>query len=182
MLNQAPPPPPADVPPLSEKPQDEVKGSLRQRLEKHRDDPSCAVCHVEMDAMGFAMENFDAVGRWRDRDGTFPVDAAGKLPDGTELNGPDSLQRVLLARKGEFLECFAEKVMTYGLGRGMEYFDQCTIKDVARAAEKDGYRFSSLVVAIAQSDAFQKRRVPTEDELKAPAGALGGEAKPAGAK
>ena len=158
ILGTPPPPPPADVPALPDKHEDAVRQSLRQRMEQHRSDPSCAACHVRMDPIGFAMENFDAVGSWRDRDGTFLIDPAGQFPEGTPLDGPDSLKQVLLQRKGQFIQCLTEKLLTYALGRGVEFDDTCTVKEIGAAAEKDGYKFVSLVTALVKSDAFQERR------------------------
>jgi hypothetical protein len=166
ILGTPPPPQPADVPALSEREQDVTSASFRQRLEIHRASPNCAVCHNRLDPLGFAMENFDAIGRWRTKDGGFDIDPNGKLPDGTPLDGPDTLRKVLFTKKAEFVQCLSEKLLTYALGRGTEYYDQCTIKDIARACEQDGYKFSAMVNAIVQSDAFQKRRIPMEDELK----------------
>ena len=132
ILGTPPPPPPPDVPAL-DRGKDALTGSLRQRLERHRTDPNCAVCHIRMDPLGFALENFDAVGAWRTEDNGYAIDPAGKLPDGTALNGPNDVKKALLARKDEFVKCMAEKLMTYALGRGVEYYDTCTIRDVAAA-------------------------------------------------
>ena len=164
ILGMPPAPPPPDVTPLGDKPQDVSAGSLRQRLERHREDPSCFSCHARMDPLGFAMERFDAVGAWRDQDGGFPIDAAGKLPEGREFNGPDELRQVLLEHKTEFLRCFVENMLTYALGRGVEHYDRCTVRDICQSVETDGYRFGTLVTSIVTSDAFQKRRAKRGDE------------------
>jgi hypothetical protein len=158
ILGTPPPPPPADVPQLDDKTH-EVKGATqRERLEQHRVDPNCFICHIRMDPIGFSLENFDPIGAWRDRDGSTPIDAAGKLPEGQSLDGPAGLKRVLLEKKNEFVRCLVEKMMTYALGRGPERSDKCTINDVAARMEKDGYRFSDLILGIVGSDAFQMRR------------------------
>lgn len=158
ILGTPPPPPPADVPALPDKAEDTKTASLRERFLKHRADPNCAVCHTRMDAIGFSMENFSAVGAWRDRDGAFPIDNVGDLPGGKKINGPQGLRQMLLERKGEFIYCLTEKMMTYAVGRGMQLSDRATIKEVVDGAAKDNYRFSSLVMNIVRSDAFQKRR------------------------
>jgi hypothetical protein len=117
-----------------------------------------------MDPLGFAMENFDAIGRWRDKDGEFPIDASGSLPEGQSFKGPDDLRKVIAARKDDFVRTLTEKMMTYALGRGMEVYDKCTIKDVGAAVAKDGYKFSTLISQIVTSDAFQKRRAKRGEE------------------
>jgi hypothetical protein len=164
ILGTPPPPPPADVPALSEKPGDISAKSLRERLQVHREDPTCASCHARMDPIGFALENFDAIGRWRDKDGAFTIDASGTLPEGQSFKGPDELRKIIAARKDDFLRTLTEKLMTYALGRGMETYDKCTIKDISAAVSKDGYKFSSLVSQIVMSDAFQKRRAKRGEE------------------
>jgi hypothetical protein len=165
ILGTPPPPPPADVPALPDKSEDAVRQSLRQRMEQHRADPSCAACHLRMDPIGFAMENFDAVGNWRDHDGSFLIDPKGQLPGGTPLDGPDGLKKVLLDRKAQFIQCLTEKLLTYALGRGVEFDDTCTVKDITTATEKDGYKFVSLVTALVESDAFQERRAYEEPNV-----------------
>jgi hypothetical protein len=150
------------VPPLADKPQDEQAASLKKRLEVHREDPNCNICHIRMDSIGFSMENFDAIGGWRDKDGGFAIDATGQLPEGQSLNGPESLRKVLLERKGEFVRCLTEKMLTYATGRGLEYYDQCTVKDVVADVERNNHRISALVSAVVKSDAFQKRRISAD--------------------
>jgi hypothetical protein len=158
------PPPPADVPPLSEKPSDVSAKSLRERLQVHREDATCNSCHVRMDPLGFALENFDAIGKWRDKDGNFDIDASGTLPEGQSFKGPDELLKVIGARKDEFVRTLTAKLMTYALGRGMEPYDKRTIKEISDAVAKDGYKFSTLVNQIVMSDAFTKRRAKRGDE------------------
>jgi hypothetical protein len=169
LLGEPPPPPPADVPQLDAE-RDSVTGATqRERLEKHRQDPNCFVCHVRMDPIGFSLENFDSTGAWRDRDGGLAIDAAGKLPEGQSLDGPPGLKRVLLEKKADFVRCLAEKMMTYALGRGLGRADKCTVRDVCERVEKSDYRFSSLVMGIVTSDAFEKRRGKDSGPATAPA-------------
>lgn len=166
ILGTPPPPPPPDVPSLNEKNTESGAQTVRQRLEAHRANPNCAVCHQRLDPLGFALENFDPIGGWRDKDGSAVIDASGQLPDGTDVTGPDRLRQVLLQHKDDFVRCLSEKMLTYALGRGMEYYDQATVHDIVQNVQKNGYRFSSMVLGIATSDAFQKRRTPTLAELK----------------
>jgi hypothetical protein len=135
--------------------------SLRQRLERHRANPSCASCHAVMDPIGFALENYDLIGKWRDTDGGTPVNAAGKLVDGTPLDGPASLRRALLGRRDAFVTNTTEKLLTYALGRRAEYFDMPAVRAIARSAAPD-YRFSALVVGIVKSVPFQFREATTD--------------------
>jgi hypothetical protein len=157
LFGTPPPPPPPDVPELEEAGA-AVTGTLRERMEQHRANPNCAVCHNRMDPLGFGLENFDGVGGWRQMDGPHEIDASGELPGGEKFSGPGELKQILLARKDDFVRCLAEKLLTYALGRGIEYSDRCTVEDIALATQKQDYRFSSLVLAIVESDAFQKRR------------------------
>jgi hypothetical protein len=158
ILGTPPPPPPPDVPQLSEKQTDVDGATLRQRMEAHREDPACASCHARMDPLGFALENFDAIGRWRDKDGKFPIDAADKLPTGESFDGPAGVKRMLLTHKDLFVKCLVQKLMTYALGRGLDYYDSATIKQICDQARENDYRFSSIVSGIVHSDAFLKRR------------------------
>jgi hypothetical protein len=157
ILGTPPPPPPPDVPEFEEKPA-VITGTLRQRMEQHRVNPSCATCHQRMDPLGFGFENFDVIGSWRDREGKFAIDASGVLPDGKKFNGPAELRGILKQREGEVCRCLAEKVLTYALGRGIERTDRCTIDDIARNLKKNQYRFSALILDVVKSDAFQMRR------------------------
>jgi len=111
-----------------------------------------------MDPLGFGLENYDGIGAWRTAEGKFPIDASGVLPNGQSFSGPRELKAVLVARQDEFVRCLAEKMLTYGLGRGVEYSDKCTVADIAKAMRANDYKFSSMIVAIVESDAFQKRR------------------------
>ncbi len=154
LLGTPPADPPPNVPPLEEK---ELVGTLRERMEQHRDNAVCASCHKAMDPLGFGLENYDGIGAWRDKDGEFAIDASGELPNGQTFSGPRELRLVLKARQDDFLRCLAEKMLTYGLGRGVEYSDRCTVRDIATAMAANDYRFSSLILAVVESDAFQKR-------------------------
>jgi hypothetical protein len=158
ILGTPPPPPPPDVPELKEEKQAVLSGTLRQRMEQHRVNPNCATCHQRMDPLGFGFENFDAIGSWRDKEGKYPIDASGVLPDGKKFNGPAELRGILKQRENEFCRCLTEKVLTYALGRGMERADRCTIDDIVNNLKKNQYRFSALVLDVVKSDAFQMRR------------------------
>jgi hypothetical protein len=158
ILGTPPPPPPPDVPELKEESPGELSGSLRERMEQHRAKAECAVCHNRMDPLGFGLENYDGIGAWRTKEGRFEIDASGVLPDGKSFAGPQQLKSILKARQDEFVRCLAEKMLTFGLGRGVEYSDRCTLADIAAAVKKNDYKFSSLILAIVTSDPFQKRR------------------------
>jgi hypothetical protein len=164
ILGEPPPPPPPNVPVLAETPQAVLSGSLRQRMEQHRANPSCAVCHTRMDALGFAFENFNAIGAWRTKDGDFPIDPSGILPDGRSFKGPAELKVVLKEQKDLFARCLAEKMLTYALGRGLEPYDRRAVEKVVAGLGRDDYRFSTLVLEIARSDPFRLRR--GKDEAK----------------
>lgn len=157
IFDDPPPAPPPNVPPLDEKKIAAGNLSLRKQLEIHRANPVCASCHDTMDTLGFGFENFDAVGRWREKDGRNPVDASGRLPDGSNFNGPLELVRLLKKRKDEFTRCFVKKMLTFALGRGLEYYDKCLIDEISAAVKQRDYRFSAVVLEIVRSDAFQMR-------------------------
>ncbi len=159
ILGTPPPPPPPDVPPLPEQSHTNQSASLRQRLEQHRSKAECAGCHALMDPLGFALENFDATGAWRDKDGTFPIDASGKLkgPSGKTFNGPRELKAILKDNK-KFVHNLTEKMMTYALGRGLEYYDKCAVQAIAARLPQEGNRFGALVAGIVTSDPFLKRK------------------------
>jgi len=157
LLDQAPPPPPPNVPALKEGEVD-LKATLRVRMEQHRSNPNCISCHSAMDPIGFGLENFDAIGAWRDKDLNGEViDASGKLPDGQAFDGPAGLKKILLSRKEEFCECLVNRMMTYALGRGMEQGDRTRIKRMADGLKEKNYKFSALVMQIVTSDSFQKQ-------------------------
>ncbi len=159
LLGAPPPPPPADVPALDERAGTSA-GSLREALEQHRASPACAVCHARLDPLGFALENFDAVGRYRTEDDGVPVEASGALPDGTLVDGPRGLREILLSRRQEFVETLADRLLTYALGRGLESYDRPAVRQIRRRVETGNYRFSALVTAIVESVPFRLRRIP----------------------
>jgi hypothetical protein len=158
ILGTPPPPPPPDVPDLPEGEKAELKGSLRQRMEQHRSNPSCANCHARLDPLGFAFENYDAIGRFRTKDGNFPIDPSGELPGGVKFQGAGELKQILKGKKDLFSRCLTEKLLTYGLGRGLEYYDKAPVDRILQALEKKDYRFSALVIEIVKSDPFRMRR------------------------
>ncbi|MEP7336811.1 MAG: DUF1592 domain-containing protein [Acidobacteriota bacterium] len=151
-----PPPPPPPVPALDEAAVG-VKGTMRQQLEKHRASPICASCHARMDPLGFSLENFDAVGAWRSQDGKFPIDPSGTLPDGRSFKNAEELIVILKTQQGVFTEALTEKLLTYGLGRGVERHDRASVKKIAANVAANQYRFSSLVLEIVKSLPFQRR-------------------------
>jgi hypothetical protein len=157
ILGAPPPPPPPNVPELdAEKAQ--LTGTLRQRMEQHRRNAACANCHAKMDPLGFAFENFDAIGAYRTNDGEAAIDASGTLPGGKSFNGPVELRAILKDRKQEFARCLTEKLLTFALGRGLEYRDRRAVNGILTALEKDDYKFSTLCVEIVRSDPFRLRR------------------------
>jgi mono/diheme cytochrome c family protein len=158
LLGAPPPPPPANVPALDERPPGKSV-SMRAQLEQHRANPNCASCHNRMDPLGFALENFDAIGRWRDNDGGLVIDSSGTLPDGRSFKGYKDLQTILKADPGAFTECLTEKLLTYALGRGLERGDRKAVRTIAQRVARANYRFSSLVLEIARSAPFQMSEV-----------------------
>ena len=154
ILGTPPPPPPPNVPELEEG--DDLLGSLRERMQQHRENPSCAVCHRKMDALGFGFENFDAIGAWRDKDGRYEIDPSGELPGNITFQKPAELRRILTQNSREFTSCLTRKLLTYSLGRALSSRDQCLVDDIVERAEKAEHRFSELIVAIVTSDAFRK--------------------------
>jgi hypothetical protein len=159
ILGAPTPPPPPDVGVLKDDAASVAVATVRERLEQHRKDPMCASCHLQMDGLGFALENFDAVGVWRNRDGNFVVDASGTLPDGSKFTGPIELRDVLMKRKNEFVRCLAEKMTTYAIGRGLESYDDSSIERMVAEVSGGQYKFSSLVKAIVLSDTFRQGKV-----------------------
>lgn len=157
MLGAPPPPPPPDVGVLPDDAVAITEKSIRERLKHHRRNPACATCHRSMDAIGFSMENFDAVGAWRTQDGRFPVDNRGELPDGTVFEGTKELKALLMKRKDDFTRCLAEKMLVYATGRGLRTADNCHVDEIVSTTQKEGYRMKSLIRAIVMSDAFRKR-------------------------
>jgi len=156
ILGTPPPPPPPDVPELDQK---ETKATtLRERLEQHRANANCAGCHAKIDPLGFAFENYDAVGVFRTKEANKNIDASGTLPDGRKINGMGDLKKALLADKENFARHVTEKMLTYALGRGLEYYDKRAIDRIVSEAAKDDFKLSRIVIAVVQSDPFLLRR------------------------
>lgn len=160
ILGTPPPPPPPNVPALDENKEVDLTAPLRKRLEQHRENPDCAGCHAKMDPLGFALENFDALGVWRTMEGKNVIDPSATLPNGTEITGPADLKKVLKTDK--FVRALAEKLMIYGLGRGLERHDKRAVERVVGKAKAGGYRISALITAIVTSDPFLKRKADTK--------------------
>ena len=156
LIGTPPPPAPAEVPAF---PEDDPRApqTVRARMERHRASPACASCHKVMDPLGLALENFDAVGKWREQEAGVRIDASGMLSDGTQVDGVAAMRNALLARPEVLVGTITEKLLTYALGRGLEHYDQPAVRDIVRAAGRDEYRFSSLVLAIVRSVPFQMR-------------------------
>jgi len=159
ILGTPPPPPPGNVPPFpAEKDASGEPHSVRERLAGHRKNPACAACHAPMDPLGFALENFDAIGQWRTIDAHAPIDASAVLVDGTKFNGPAELRQVLLDRREQVVRTVTENLMTFAIGRGVEYYDEPSIRQIVREAEPRQYRWSAIVLGIVKSPPFQMRR------------------------
>jgi hypothetical protein len=164
VLGEPPPPPPPNVPALEENRTGVTAKSVRERLEQHRANPVCASCHRVMDPLGFALENFDAVGRWRTiTEAGTAVDATGALIDGTTVDGPATLRSALLADPNAFVRTVTDKLMTYALGRGTEYYDAPAVRQIVRDAAANGYRWSDIILGIAKSVPFQMRSKAREE-------------------
>lgn len=158
ILGDPPPPPPPVVPALKEGAAAGKALTMRERMAEHRANPACAGCHRLMDPIGFAFENYDAVGRWRATENGRPIDASGKLPDGSKIDGVAELQSAILKRPEVFAGVFTEKLLTYALGRGVESYDAPAVRAVLHGAQANDYRFSSFILGIASSTPFQMRR------------------------
>jgi hypothetical protein len=161
VLGTPPPPPLPNVPPLEEG-DEEAPRTLRERMERHRASPTCAGCHKVMDPLGFALENYDAIGEWRaeDRYAGTAIDASGRLIDGTAVSSPADLRVALMKRPEQFVQTLTERLMTYALGRTEEYYDMPTVRRIVRDAAPKDYKFSSIVQSIVKSEQFKMRRVP----------------------
>jgi mono/diheme cytochrome c family protein len=158
LLGTPPPPAPPDVPSIDDEKREALKGTLRQRMEQHRKDPNCASCHARMDPIGFGLENFDGIGTWRNIDEGAEVDPSGQLVSGEKFEGANELRKILMNEKrADFFRCLAEKMLTYALGRGLEYYDKPAVNRIVAALEKDS-KFSTLVLEIVNSVPFQMRR------------------------
>lgn len=161
LLDSPPPPPPPNVPSLESQTALPDDAPLRDRLEAHRADPSCSACHALMDGIGYAFEHFDAIGRWRERDGKYPIDSRGALASGEKFATPAELAEILLAtRHDDFLNAFSARLLTYALGRGLDYYDRPTVEHITATAGKMEYRPHSFILSIIQSPPFQYRRLP----------------------
>jgi hypothetical protein len=173
LLNAPPPEPPPGVPALDDTKTGQA-GTLRQQMEEHRKNPACASCHSLMDPLGFGLENFDAIGGWRTKDGEFPVDASGSLPDGRMFQTPSDLKKILLADRDAFVRGLSEKLLMYALGRGLERYDRPTVTGIVAKLPSRDYRFSELVVGIVNSLPFQNRSARETTQL---AGSIRGKSK-----
>jgi hypothetical protein len=158
ILAAPPPPPPPNIPALKEKGEGGENLTMRQQIEQHRANPACAICHNRMDPIGFALENFDAVGKWRTLDAGAPIDASGTLPDGSEFQGPAELRKALLRNPEIIVNSFSEKLLSYSLGRTVEHYDAPAVRKIVREAAANDYRWSSIVLGIVKSNPFQMRR------------------------
>jgi hypothetical protein len=164
LLNEPPPPPPPGVPELKEERDRELTGTLREKMKQHRADPVCNSCHQVMDSLGFALENYDGIGAFREKEGQFAIEPVGEFPSGEKFTGPAELRALLLStKKKQFVDCAIEKMLTYALGRGLEYYDQCEVDRISKVLDKNDNRFSTLVVEIVRSYPFQHQGVKRSD-------------------
>ena len=167
LIGSPPPPPPPVVPPLEEAVDNQVVRSVRERLEQHRENPACAACHQMMDPIGLTLENFDAIGQWRENDGGFLIDPSARMYDGTELDGPISLRQAMLDHSDAFIGTFTENLLQYGVGRVLDYRDMPTVRSIVGEASGNGNRFSEFVLGVVNSVPFQMRRaddIPTAEQ------------------
>jgi hypothetical protein len=159
ILGAPPPPPPPDVPALPDRGKAGQPASVRERLEQHRSNPVCSACHAPMDPLGFALENLDGIGKWRDAaEGNLPIDASGTMPDGTTFTGPAELRDLLRTRGEEFVVTLTTKLLTYALGRGVEHYDIPAVRKIVGQAASDDYRWSSIIRGVIESVPFRMRR------------------------
>ena len=157
LLGGPPPEPPPNVPAL-ETSSDGRQLTMREAMAMHRENPACRVCHAAMDPIGFSLENYDAVGKWRTEFAGQAIDASGLLPDGNTFDGPDGLRGLLLERPDDFVGTITEKLMRFALGRSLEYYDMPEVREIVRAAAEDDYRWSSVILGVIESAPFQMRR------------------------
>jgi hypothetical protein len=165
ILGTPPPPPPPDVPPLDEAAVG-VNASLRDQMERHRADPICASCHSKMDPLGFGLENYDAIGHWREKDGNFPVDSSGVLPNGKTFSTPSEMRQVLSSQLPQFSRTLIERMLTYALGRGVKNFDEPAMQKIEAAVASSGYRFQPMIREIVHSSPFLERRGEAAQEAR----------------
>jgi hypothetical protein len=159
LLGAPPPPPPADVPPLQDNKPGAPPASLRQRMEQHRSNPVCSACHAPMDPLGFSLENFDAIGHWRETDAGARIDAVSTALDGATIDGPAGFRQYLLGRGDEFVQTLVRKLLEYAVGRSLEYTDAPVVRGLTRSGAENDYRWSSLILEVVQSPPFQMRKV-----------------------
>ena len=171
ILGTPPPAPPANVPALSDNEAGQEPKSLRERLELHRRTPACASCHRVMDPLGFALENFDGIGAWRVKEPGGAIDPTGKLADGSDVDGPVALRTAIMRHPEQFVRTFVEKLMTYGLGRGLEHYDMPVVRGITRDAARQNNRFSAIVTGIVSSAPF-RMKAPQADGAPLVAGGL----------
>jgi len=162
LLGSPAPLPPPNVPQLPENEGAQQPTSVRQRMEQHRNNPVCAACHKIMDPIGFSLENFDLIGKWRNTEGGSQIDASGQLVDGTKLDGPASLRKALLSRSDVLVQTMTEKLLTYGVGRSLKYYDMPTVRAITSEAGQKNDRFSAIVIGIVKSAPFQTKMKPVE--------------------
>jgi Protein of unknown function (DUF1588)/Protein of unknown function (DUF1585) len=171
LLASPPPPPPPNIPALKTEGANEGETlSMREAMVRHRANPACASCHARMDPIGFALENFDAIGQWRERDSGTPIDASGVLPDGTKIDGVEGLKKALVHDPQPFVGAVTTKLMMYAVGRNMQYYDAPAIRAVVRKAAENHDTLSSLVLGIVESVPFQMRKYQAEQN-QSPTGA-----------
>jgi hypothetical protein len=160
LLGMPPPPPPGNVPDLEEAGEDGRKRSMREQMEIHRRNPACAACHVRMDPLGFAMEQFDPIGKWRTTSAGLPIDPSATFPDGTRIDGVKGVRTLVSSRRDQYVETFTAKLLTYALGRLVDYRDQPAIRKVAREAAAQDHRWSAIIIGIVKSAPFRMAAVP----------------------
>ena len=161
MLGQSPPPPPMNVGELEDQEDNSESKkilTLREKLLRHREDPTCASCHQRIDPLGFSLENYNAIGKWRDEEAGVPIDSTGVLPDGKQVSGPIALKEVILSRKEDFIRHMTTKMLTYALGRGIQFYDEPEIEKISAAVAKDDYKIQTLVSEIVKSYPFLNKR------------------------
>ena len=158
IMGTPPPPPPPNVPPLKENDETSKPRSVRELLEEHRKNPACSGCHSVMDPLGFSLENFDGIGEWRTKDQSGSIDASGQLADGTKVEGPVTLRQALMKHPEQFAGTVTEKLLTYALGRGLEFYDMPVVRGIVKDASRNDYKFSALIMGIVKSAPFQMRK------------------------